>query len=376
MLGVSFDPGTCAVVSAIKEQSEFWNSVAGPIHARCPRWDMIAQTGLFSIACDRDRTRAARNLEILAAMELLGEICNDNGFVFSVATHLASTLSALDQYGSEALREEVLPDLINGRKIGAHAISEPEAGSDALAMRTKAILDGDHYVLSGDKAFVTNAPIADVFVIYAKTDADGAGSVSAFLVNRDCSGLEVGPAKALAGLTTSPVGALTLRDCRVPCRRMIGRRGAGFMVLNHVMRQEILYSFIANVGQMKRRLERCVKYVRQRRQFGQPIGNFQSVSNRISDMKMRYELSRQYIYHAATRQAQNKDVTSEIAITKVFVSESALATAIDAVHIHGGCGYLEETGLGREVSDALAGPIYSGTNDIQRSRIAAMLGVG
>lgn len=157
---------------------------------------------------------------------------------------------------------------------------------------------------------------------------------------------------------------------------MIGRSGAGFMVLSHVMRQEILYSFMANVGQMKRRLDRCIRHVRQRRQFGRPIGDFQAVSTRIADMKMRYELSRTYLLHAALRQAQNKDVTSEIAIAKVFVSESALKTAIDAVHIHGGQGYLAEAGLAREVADALAGPIYSGTNDIQRGRIAAMLGVG
>lgn len=376
MLDATFDAKTSAVVQAITAQGAVWNAMRDPLHAGCPRWEAITQTGLFAMACDRSLPRSHRGQEILAAMERLGELCEDNGFVFSVATHLASTLSALDHYGSDALRDEVIAALIDGRRIGAHAISEPEAGSDALAMRTQAILEGDHYVLSGDKAFVTNAPIADVFVIYAKTASDGAGSVSAFLVDRKSPGLEVGPVMPLAGLTTSPVAALSLRDCKVPCSRMIGRSGAGFMVLSHVMRQEILYSFMANVGQMKRRLDRCIRHVRQRRQFGRPIGDFQAVSARIADMKMRYELSRAYLLHAARRQAQNKDVTSDIAIAKVFVSESALKTAIDAVHIHGGRGYLEEAGLGREVADALAGPIYSGTNDIQRSRIAAMLGVG
>lgn len=376
MLDAFVDTGVRPVISAISEQGEFWNAVSEPLHANCPRWRKIAGTGLFALACDRERDRATRSLEILAAMERLGEVCDDNGFVFSVATHLASTLSALDQYASAELREDLLAGLTDGRRIGAHAISEAEAGSDALAMRTRATLDGDHYVLSGDKAFVTNAPAADIFVVYAKTAADGADSVSAFLVDRDSPGLDVGPAKPLAGLKNSPVGALALRDCRVPSRRMLGRSGAGLMVLGHVMRQEILYSFMANVGQMRRRLDRCVRHVRQRRQFGRPIGEFQSVSNRIAEMKMRYELSRQYIYHTANRQAQNKDVTSEIAIAKLFVSESALATAIDAVHVHGGRGYMEETGLAREVSDALAGPIYSGTNDIQRIRIAAMMGVG
>jgi len=375
MLEQTVDTPSGTIASAIADQGDFWNSITDPLSTDCPRWKKLAESGLFTVVCDQSRPRAERCEEILIAMEQLGESCTDNGFVFSVATHLASTLSALDKYGSDELCNDVLAELTNGNRIGAHAISEPEAGSDALAMRTQAIADGDDYLLSGHKAFVTNAPIADVFVIYAKTSNEGgAGSVSAFLIDRNTPGLNIGSVKPLAGLTTSLVGELHMENCRISAKRMIGRPGAGFMVLSHVMRQEILYSFIANVGQMKRRLNRCVKHVQKRRQFDQPIGNFQSISNRIADMKMRYELSRQYLYYTAERQAQNKDVTSEIAITKVFISESALSTSIDAVHIHGGQGYLQETKLACEVSDALAGPIYSGTNDIQRGRIAAMMG--
>ncbi|UWQ37711.1 acyl-CoA dehydrogenase [Leisingera aquaemixtae] len=376
MLDIAFDKGDSPLAASIGKAGQTWNSSAEPPAPDCPRWQALSETGLFRLACDRDKPFAERNIGIIHAMERLGEECRDGGFTFAVATHLASTLTALDRFASAELRAEVLPDLVAGRRIGAHAISEAEAGSDALAMTTTARRDGPDYVLDGDKAFVTNGPIADVFVIYARTAGTGAGSVSAFLVDRDTPGLTVAGAKPLVGLKTSMNGPLQLRGCRVPASRLVGREGAGFMVLSHVMKQEILYSFMANVGQMKHTLARCVRHVRRRRQFDRPIGDFQAVSHRIANMKMRYEISRQCILTAAARQARNKDVTSDVAIAKIYVSEALLANAIDAVHLHGGVGYLEETGLGEGVADALAAPIYSGTNDIQRGRIAAMMGVG
>ncbi|WP_227284632.1 acyl-CoA dehydrogenase [Boseongicola sp. H5] len=376
MFDALFDQSSSSVVSAISAAAEHWNAGHTPPQPSCPRWRAISETGIFSLASSTDRPFAERSIEIVHAMECLGELCEDGGFAFSVATHLASTLTALDRFGSQDLRDEVLEDLTAGRRIGAHAISEAEAGSDALAMQTTATRDGDFYILNGDKAFVTNGSIADVFVVYAKTSEGGADSVSAFLVDGSTPGLTVGEPKALVGLQNSMNCSLAFHACRVPAARRVGREGAGFMVLSHVMKQEILYSFIANVGQMKRRLDQCVKHARKRRQFGRPIGDFQAVSHRLADMKMRYAISRQCIHHAAALQAQNKDVTTEVAIAKIYVSEAALANAVDAVHLHGGRGFLAETGLGSGVTDALAGPIYSGTNDIQRGRIAAMMGVG
>lgn len=376
MLDTSFDRSNSSVVSAVAAASEIWNSSYTPPGPACPRWQAISESGIFSLACSSERPFSERCLEIIQGIECLGELCEDGGFAFSVATHLASTLTALDRFASQELRDEVLADLVSGRRIGAHAISEAEAGSDALAMQTTATRDGETYILNGAKAFVTNGGVADIFVVYAKTSDGGADAVSAFLVDRSAPGLTVGESKELVGLQTSMNCPLELRDCRVPALRRIGREGAGFMVLSHVMKQEILYSFIANVGQMKRRLDRCVSHARKRRQFDRPIGDFQAVSHRMADMKMRYMISRQCIYHAASRQAQNKDITTEVAIAKVYVSEAALANAVDAVHLHGGVGFLAETGLGSGVTDALAGPIYSGTNDIQRGRIAAMMGVG
>lgn len=339
------------------------------------KWQAVASTGIFQRAANTESKREAI-LSTITALERLGEICKDSGLTFSIATHLASTITAIYKFGNSELKARYMDDLVAGRLVGAHAISEPNAGSDALSMTTTAREDGDDFVINGHKAFVTNGSIADVIVVYAKTtETATADCVSAYLVETSSPGVHLGPNLEKVGLSTSPLCELTLENCRVPKENMIGRRGAGFFVLSHVMQREILYSFIISVGEMQRRLTRCVHYANSRRQFGSSIGSFQSVANKVADMKIRYELSRQWLYHVAERMIANKDVTSEVAIAKVFVSENALATSVDALHIHGGSGYIASNGLGTEVCNALAGPIYSGTNEIQRGRIAAMLGI-
>jgi len=344
-------------------------------HFSYEKWSAVSDSGIFQNAANAPSKHEAI-LSTMAALERLGELCKDSGLTFSVATHLASTITALDKFGNPELKGRYINRLVKGDIIGAHAISEPKAGSDALNMTTTAEEHEDCFVLNGQKAFVTNGSIADVIVVYAKTNnASTADCVSAFLVETQSEGVSLGPAIEKVGLSTSPLCELSLDNCRVPKENMIGRRGAGFFVLSHVMQREILYSFIISVGEMQRRLKRCTQYANFRRQFGSPIGSFQSVSNKIADMKIRYELSRQWLYHVADRMIANKDVNGDIAIAKVFVSESALSTSVDALHIHGGYGYVASNGLGTEVCNALAGPIYSGTNDIQRGRIAALMGI-
>ncbi|WP_129139391.1 acyl-CoA dehydrogenase family protein [Modicisalibacter coralii] len=348
-----------------------------PTDSEFPRekWQAVSSSGIFRRAANAESKREAI-LSTMASLERLGEVCKDSGLAFSVATHLASTITALDKFGSPELKGRYMDELVAGQLIGAHAISEPNAGSDALSMTTVAHEDGDDFVINGHKAFVTNGSVADVIVVYAKTSqAATADCVSAFLVDTRLPGVHLGPTMEKVGLSTSPLCELALDNCRVSKENMVGRRGAGFFVLSHVMQREILYSFIISVGEMKRRLGRCVRYANSRRQFGTSIGSFQSVANKVADMKIRYELSRQWLYHVADRMIANKDVTTEVAIAKVFVSENALATSVDALHIHGGYGYIASNGLGTEVCNALAGPIYSGTNEIQRGRIAAMLGI-
>jgi alkylation response protein AidB-like acyl-CoA dehydrogenase len=339
-------------------------------------WTALADTGLFTEMARTDLAPVERIRRTMAALERLGEVCRDGGLSFSAVTHIASTISVLAQFGTAPLIARFMPELIAGTMIGAHAITEAEAGSDALAMTCRAVADGDSYVITGEKAYVTNGPEADLIVVYAKTgNGNGVGDVSTFLVPTNLPGVVRGPAMRKVGLWSSPLGTLSLDNVRVPAAYRLGREGSGFFILSHVMKREILFAFTVNVGEMRRRLDDAVRYANGRRQFGSSVGAFQSISNRLADMKIRYELSRTFLHQTATKLATNRDVTSDIAIAKVFVSEAAISTSLDALHLHGARGFLSETGLGMDICNAVGGTIYSGTNDIQRSRIAALMGV-
>jgi alkylation response protein AidB-like acyl-CoA dehydrogenase len=339
-------------------------------------WAALAHTGLFAEMARSDLEPAERISRTMVALEHLGEVCRDGGLSFSAVTHIASTISVLAQFGTASLVARFMPDLVAGSLIGAHAITELEAGSDALAMTCRAVPEADHYVITGDKAYVTNGPVADIIIVYAKTgQGNGVGDISAFAVPTNLPGVVRGPAMRKVGLWSSPLGALSLNKVRVPAEYRLGREGSGFFILSHVMKREILFAFTVNIGEMRHRLDDAVKFVNERHQFQSPIGAFQSISNRLADMKIRYELSKSFLHQTATRLATNRDVTSDIAIAKIFVSESAISTSLDALHLHGARGFLTETGLGVDICNAVGGTIYSGTNDIQRSRIAALMGV-
>jgi alkylation response protein AidB-like acyl-CoA dehydrogenase len=245
-----------------------------------------------------------------------------------------------------------------------------------MAMRTSAVLDDGYYLLNGSKTFVSNGPVADVFVVYARTGTPGSpAAITTFLVDRGTPGLTVGKPIAKMGLRTSPLCELYLDDCRVPAANIPGSVGAGFLILDHVMKWEILCSFIINAGEMQHRLERCARYARSRIQFGQPIGSFQSVANKIVEMKIAVENSRKWLYDTANKLQDGENVTVDIAISKLITSESNVSSALAAVQVFGGYGYTAEYGLEKDLRNAVGGTIYSGTSDIQRQRIATMIGL-
>ncbi|MGP4001275.1 acyl-CoA dehydrogenase family protein [Streptomyces sp. 8N706] len=340
-------------------------------------WRTLAGTGILGLPFDEKWGGLGQSLlTTMYVLEALGEGCRDAGLSFSACTHLVSTGVPLHRFGSAALKERYLPGICSGELIGAHAISEPGSGSDALAMRTRAVRDGDDYVLRGSKAFVSNGPVADLFTIYARTsDRPGPLSMTAFLVERDTPGLEAGAPLAKMGLRTSPLSELYLDDCRVPASRVVGRPGGGFLVLDHVMRWEILCSFVINAGEMRDRVTRCVEYARTRSQFGRPIGGYQAVSHRIVDMELGVETARHWLYGTAERMAAGHNVTRDIAMAKLVTSEANVASALAAVQIFGGNGYMAEYGIEKELRNSVASTIYSGTSEIQRNRIAALLGL-
>jgi alkylation response protein AidB-like acyl-CoA dehydrogenase len=270
-----------------------------------------------------------------------------------------------------------MPLLCDGSTIGAHAITEPEGGSDALGMRTTAVRRGDRYSITGTKTFVTNGPVADVFVVYARTKPEGGPfGLTAFVVDRDTPGLSVGAPIPKMGLAGSPVGRLVLDDCEVDAGNAIAKPGTGFLVLDHVMTWEILCSFVCSVGAMQRRLERCISYARERRQFGRPIGAYQAIANKIVDMKIGVDTARRWLYDTAVRFQRGEDTTADLAIAKLVASEANVASALAAVQIFGANGYTTEYGLEADLRDAVGGTIYSGTSEIQRNKIARLLGLG
>lgn len=341
------------------------------------KWKLIRECGILRLPFEERWGGLGQNLlTTMYVLEGLGYGCRNGGLNFSVSTQIVSTGIPLQRFGSEQLKQRYLPRICAGDTIGAHAISEPDGGSDALSMHTRATRADNHFVLNGSKAFVSNGPIADVFLVYARTHPDkGPLGITSFIVERDTSGFDIGKPIAKMGLRTSPLCELFFDDCRIPLSNVVGRPGAGFLILDYVMKWEILCSFIINIGEMQHRLERCIDYAKTRVQFGQPIGSFQSIAHKIVDMTIGVETARNWLYNTAEKFAKNENVTTDIAIGKLLASERNVASAMSAVQIFGGNGYMVEYGLEKDLRNAVAGTIYSGTSEIQRNRIATMLGL-
>jgi alkylation response protein AidB-like acyl-CoA dehydrogenase len=340
-------------------------------------WKLIAESGLLGLPFDRTWGGMGQDLlTTMCVLEGLGNVCRDGGLNFSVSTHVVSTGVPIHRFGSPDLKSRYLPGICDGSRLGAHAITEPHGGSDAAGMRTTAVADGDNYVLNGEKCFISLGPVADTFLVYARTAAgSGPFGISVFVVDRDTPGFECGPPIDKMGLRTSPLGNLTFTDCVVPAANVVGRIGKGFLILDYVMKWEILCSFAITLGAALHRLGRCIEFARTRTQFGAPIACYQMISDKIVAMKIGIETARRWLYDTAEKFLAGEDVMVDVAIAKVLASEANLKSAADAVQIFGGRGYMTEHGIEKDLRDATGGTIYSGTTEVQRSKIARMLGV-
>jgi alkylation response protein AidB-like acyl-CoA dehydrogenase len=315
-------------------------------------------------------------LTVMLAMEALGYGCRDNGLLFSLNAHMWSCEMPVVHFGSEEQKRRYLPGLCDGSLIGVQAMTEPGSGSDAFALATTATPRGEGFVLNGTKTFITNAPVADVFVVFATTDrSKGLAGICAFLVDRESTGLSTGRPIHKMGLRTSPMSEVVLDGVEVHASSMLGPTGAGMTLFNSSMAWERSCILASAVGTMQRQLERCVSYARERKQFGRAIGKFQSVANRIVDMKLRLETSRLLLYRLGWLKGQGKKVAMDSAAVKLYVSESFVQSSLDAIQIHGGYGYTTELEVERELRDAIGGRIYSGTSEIQRTIVAGHLGL-
>jgi alkylation response protein AidB-like acyl-CoA dehydrogenase len=311
------------------------------------------------------------------ALEAFGFGCRDSGLVFSACAHLISCVVPLWKYGTPEQHASYLRGLCDGSLIGVHAMTEPDSGSDAFNMRTRAVRDGDGWRVSGSKTFITNAPVADLIIVFAQTGESRGfhGGVTAFLVESDSAGLSVGRSIEKLGLRTSPFGELSLNSVYVPADRVLGPVGGAGNIFIESMDWERVLLFGSHVGTMQRLLDEAVLYARTRKQFGHPIGAYQAVAHRLADLKVGLEASRLLIYKAASRLGRARSVTLDAAIAKLFVSENLLAGALTAVQVRGGYGYTVEYEVERALRDAVGSTIYSGTSEMQRNVIARWIGL-
>lgn len=340
-------------------------------------WSKCAKFGIQGLPVPEEYGGSGSDaITTMIAMEGLGYGCRDNGLIFAINAHMWAVELPILTFGTQSQKGKYLPRLCSGEWIGAHGMTEPDSGSDAYSLRTRAERMDGGYVLNGTKMFVTNAPMADVAVVFATVDpSKGMAGVTAFILEKDMPGFSISRHIEKMGLRTSPMAEIVLQDCFVPDENRLGPVGAGTSVFTSSMGWERSSILGSNIGAMEYQLEVCIRYTRQRKQFGQAIGKFQAVSNRIADMKVRLETARLLLYKVAWLKNQGKPAVMEAALAKLYLSECFVQSSLDAIRIHGGYGYMSEFEVERDLRDAIGGTLYSGTSDIQRNIIARLLGL-
>ena len=310
--------------------------------------------------------------DLLTGVLAIEEIARASASVaLSYGAHANLCANNLYRNGTEAQRRRYLPRLCSGESIGALALTEPNAGSDAVSIQTSAVRDGDEYVLNGAKMFITNGPIADVFVLYAKTDpSKKSHGITAFIIERTFAGFSVARKLDKVGHRGSPTGELVLEDCRVPVENVLGRVDEGVAVMMSGLDIERVFLAGEPIGIAEAALDESVKYAKQREQFGQPIGNFEMVQAMLANMYTQIEAARWLVYRTAALAQKGGRVSRDAAAAILFAAEMSTRVCLDAVQIHGGYGYLNETPVSRYLRDAKLLEIGAGTSEIRRLIIA------
>ena len=339
-------------------------------------WRACARHGLLSLGMPSPWSDAIDSslLHMVIALEAAGYACIDNGLPFALTTQVCTVQQTILSHGTNDQKSQYLPGSINGELIGCHAMTELEAGSDSGNIGLVASRCSGGYRLSGEKVMIGLAPVADYCVMFATVDASaGRWGVTAFLINTNSQGFQVSPPAKKLGLDSAPMARLTLDDCFVADHCRLGPEGAGASIAHHSLELERTCILASQVGRMQRQLEQALEHARRRKQFDQSIIEFQAVSHRLADMKLRLETARLLLYKTAWKYDQDQSTVLESSMLKLLISESFLASSMDSMRIHGGYSYIEEHAAGRDTRDALGGVLYAGTSDIQRNIIAGLL---
>lgn len=340
-------------------------------------WKKSADYGILKLNVPTQY--GGRELDTVSAivvMEALGYGCSDHGLTLGLNGQLWAVQEPIISFGTEQQKANYLPKLARGEMIGSHAMTEPDNGSDAFSMSTRAEKCASGYILNGHKSFIGLGPACDMALVFAVTNPDaGQWGISAFLVDANTPGFARSQAKQKMGLRTTPMGDLIFENCHLDESCLLGSEGAGVSIFHSTMLWERSFILASHVGSMQRQLEECIKYAKERKAFGKAIGNFQSVSNRIADMRLRLDTSQLLMYRCAQLIDIGKCTALEASMANLHISEAFVESSLDAIRIFGGKGYMSEEGVERDLRDAIGGVIYSGTSDIQRQVIARLMGV-
>ena len=302
----------------------------------------------------------------------LGASVADNGLTMGLNSHVWTVQQPIATFGSPD-QKDLLPGLMSGDTIGAFALTEADAGSDALNMQTRAEQRDAGYVLNGAKTLIGMGPVCDLAIVFASTAPEnGRWGISAFIVNAaDAGFIREDPVQKM-GLTTLPLGGLRFEECWIPEDRRLGAEGAGASIIQATLDWERSFILAPHVGAMRRQLDACTDYTQNRTVFGNAVSAFQSVSNRLADMRVRLETCELMLARAAQLYDAGAPLTQYAAMTNLHISEAFLSSSLDALRNFGGLGYLERSQVSEDLRDSVGGVIYSGTSDVQRQIIAKM----
>jgi alkylation response protein AidB-like acyl-CoA dehydrogenase len=334
--------------------------------------------GMGFMAIEMPEAYGGADMDTLAYVLALEEICKADaahGTIMSVNNSLFC--NAILKYGTEEQKEKYIGGVASGEKIGAYSLTEPMSGSDASTMLSKAVKDGDDYILNGRKSWVTSGPVADYLVVFMMTNPEkGAKGISAFLVDADTPGYVKGKKEPKLGIRASATSEIVFEDCRVPASSLLGEEGQGFKIAMSVLDAGRIGIATQALGISEAAYEASISYVNEREAFGKKIGEFQGTGFKIADMKTRIEAARGLIHKAAlakmAAKGTDKKYTLEASIAKLFASETAMFVTHHAVQIHGGMGYSKELPVERYFRDAKITEIYEGTSEIQRMVISRL----
>ena len=310
-------------------------------------------------------------------VEELSKVCGTTGVI--VSAHTSLCCDPIMTYGNEEQKQKYLVPLAKGEKLGAFGLTEPGAGTDAQGVQTRAVLDGDEYILNGSKCFITNGKEADIYIIFAITDVltDAKGRkkklFSAFIVEKGTPGFTFGTKENKMGIRGSSTYELIFQDCRIPKENLLGKPGKGFAIAMHTLDGGRIGIASQALGLAEGALETTVNYVKERKQFGRAIGAFQNTQFQLADMATKCEAAQMLVYKAANAKATQKVYSVEAAMAKLYAAEVAMEVTTKAVQLHGGYGYIREYDVERMMRDAKITEIYEGTSEVQRMVISGSL---